>query len=73
MGYIPAGLHFNSVSTCHMLATFHVCCEVTSVNTAELRSAMCDSDQQNTEKLVDCGLVVEWSVADAAEQRRCKK
>ena len=45
MGYVPVGLHFNSVSTCHTLAMFHVCYEVTSVNTVELRSAMHDSNQ----------------------------
>ena len=44
MGYALVGLCFNSVSTCHMLATFHVCYEVTSVNTAGLKSAVHNSD-----------------------------
>ena len=68
MGYTPAGMRFNSVSTRHTLDTFHVCYEVTSVNTAELRSTMRDSDWQNTGKLVDRGSVMEWSVAETAEQ-----
>ena len=45
MGYAPAGMHFTSVSMHHMSDTFHVCYEVMSVNTAELRSAMRDSNQ----------------------------
>ena len=73
MGYAPAGMRFNSVSMHHMSDTFHVCYEVTSVNTAELRSAMRDSDQRNTGKLVDHGSVVEQSVAGAAEQSGIKK
>ena len=73
MGYAPAGMRFNSVSMRHMSDTFHVCYEVMSVNTAEPRSAMCDSDQQNTGKSVDHGLVMEWSVAGAAEQSGIKK
>ena len=44
MGYALAGLHFNSVRTCHMLAMFHACYEVMSVNTVELKSTMCNSD-----------------------------
>ena len=44
MGYALAGMRFNSVSTRHMSDTLHVCYEVTSVNTAELRSAMRDGD-----------------------------
>ena len=44
VGYTLAGMHFNSVSMCHMLDTFHVCYEVTSVNTVELKSMMCDGD-----------------------------
>ena len=73
MGYAPAGMRFNSVSTCHMLDTFHVCYEVTSVNTVELRSAMRNGDQQNTGKSVDCGSVMEQSVTGAAEQSGIKK
>ena len=68
VGCAPAGVHFNSVSTRHTLDTFHVCYEVTSVNTAEPRSAMCNSNRQNTGKLVDHGSVMEWSVAETAEQ-----
>ena len=45
MGYVPVGLCFNSVSTHHMSDTFHVCYEVTSVNTVEPRSTMCDGNQ----------------------------
>ena len=45
MGYAPAGMCFNSVSTHHMLDMFHVCYEVMSVNTAEPRSAMHDGNQ----------------------------
>ena len=44
MGYMLAGMRFNSVSTHHTSDTFHVCYEVMSVNTVELRSAMHDSD-----------------------------
>ena len=44
MGYTLAGMCFNSVSMCHMLDMFHVCYEVTSVNTAEPRSMMHDGD-----------------------------
>ena len=66
-------MRFNSVSTRHMLDTFHVCYEVTSVNTAEPRSTMCDSDQQNTGKSVDRGSVMERSVAGAAERSSIKK
>ena len=55
---------------CHTSDTFHVCYEVTSVNTAELKSMMRDGDQQNMEKLVDCQLVVEQSVREVAEQSR---
>ena len=64
VGYTLAGMRFNSVSMRHTSDTFHVCYEITSVNTAELRSAMCDSDQQNTGKSVDRGLVMEQSVAE---------
>ena len=44
MGYVLAGLCFNSVSTHHTSDMFHVCYEVMSVNTVELRSTMHDSD-----------------------------
>ena len=67
------GMCFNSVSTRHTLDTFHVCYEVTSVNSAEPRSAMRDSDRRNTGKSVDCGSVMEWSVAGAAEWSGIKK
>ena len=73
MGYVLAGMCFNSVSTRHMSDTFHVCYEVTSVNTAEPRSTMHDSDQQNTGKLVDRGSVMERSVVGAAERSGIKK
>ena len=73
MGYAPAGMHFNSISMHHMLDMFHVCYEVTSVNTAEPKSAMHNSNQWNTEKSVDCGLVVEQRVVEAAEQSGLEK
>ena len=73
MGYAPAGMRFNSVSMCHTSDTFHVCYEVMSVNTAEPRCAMRDSDQQNTGKSVDHGLVTERSVAGAVEWSGIKK
>ena len=73
MGYALAGMRFNSVSMCHTLDTFHVCYEVTSVNTAELKSVMRNSDQRNMEKLVDHGLVVEWRVVGAAERSGLEK
>ena len=73
MGYAPAGMRFNSVSTRHMSDTFHVCYEVMSVNTAEPRCAMRDGDQRNTGKLVDCGSVTERSVAGAAEWSGIRK
>ena len=73
MGYAPVGMRFNSVSMCHTSDMFHVCYEVTSVNTAELRSAMCDGNQRNTGKSVDCGSVMERSVAETAEQSRMGK
>ena len=73
MGYVLAGMCFNSVSTCHMSDTFHVCYEVMSVNTAEPRSTMRDSDQRNTGKPVDRGSVMEQSVAGAAERSGIKK
>ena len=73
MGYALVGMCFNSVSTRHTLDTFHVCYEVTSVNTAEPRSMMHDGDQRNTGKSVDRGLVMEWSVAGAAERSGIKK
>ena len=44
MEYTLVGLCFNSVSMHHMLDTFHVCYEVTSVNTVELKSVMHNSD-----------------------------
>ena len=56
-----------------MLDTFHVCYEVMSVNTTELRSTMHDSDQQNMGKSVDHGSVMEGSVAGAVEQSRIEK
>ena len=68
VGYAPAGMCFNSVSTRHTSDTFHVCHEVTSVNTAEPRSAMRDGDWRNTGKSVDRGSVMERSVAGAAER-----
>ena len=73
MGYAPAGMRFNGVSTRHTLDTFHVCYEVTSVNTAEPRSTMRDGDRRNTGKSVDWGLVMEWSVVGVAEQSGIKK
>ena len=73
MGYAPAGMCFNSISTHHMSDTFHVCYEVMSVNTAEPRSAMRNGDQRNTGKLVDHGSVMEQSVAGAAERSSIKK
>ena len=73
MGYAPAGMRFNSVSMRHTSDTFHVCYEVMSVNTAELRSAMRDSDRRNTGKSVDRGLVMERSVAGVAERSGIKK
>ena len=73
MGYVPAGMRFNSVSTCHMLDMFHVCYEVMSVNTAEPRCTMRNGDQQNTGKLVDRGSVMERSVAGAAERSGIRK
>ena len=73
MGYALVGMRFNGVSMCHTSDTFHVCYEVTSVNTAELRSVMRDGDQQNTGKLVDHGSVMEQSVAETAEQSRMGK
>ena len=66
--YVPAGMRFNSVSMRHMSDMFHVCYEVTSVNTAELRSAMCNDNRRNTGKSVDRGSVMEWSVAGTAER-----
>ena len=66
-------MHFNNVSMRHMLDTFHVCYEVTSVNTAELKSAMRDSDRRNTGKLVDCGSLVERRVAGAVERSSLEK
>ena len=73
VGCALAGVRFNSISTRHMLDTFHVCYEVTSVNTAELRSAMHNSDQQNTGKSVDRGSVMEQSVAETAEWSKMGK
>ena len=73
MGYVLAGMCFNSVSTRHTSDTFHVCYEVTSVNTAEPRSAMRNGDQRNTGKSVDHGLVMERSVAGAAERSGIRK
>ena len=73
MGYAPAGMCFNSVSTRHMLDMFHVCYEVMSVNTAEPRCAMHDGNRRNTGKSVDRGSVTERSVAGAAEQSGIKK
>ena len=68
MGYVPAGMCFNSVSTHHTSDTFHVCYEVTSVDTAELRGTMRDSDRRNTGKSVDRGSVMERSVVETVEQ-----
>ena len=44
MGYMPVGMRFNSVSMHHMSDMFHVCYEVMSVSTVELKSAMHNSD-----------------------------
>ena len=66
-------MRFNSVSMRHTSDTFHVCYEVMSVNTAELRCAMRDGDRRNTGKLVDHGLVMERSVAGAVEQSGIRK
>ena len=44
MGYMPVGMRFNNVSMHHTSDTFHVCYEVMSVNTAELKSAMRNGD-----------------------------
>ena len=44
MGYTLVGMCFNSVSMCHMSDMFHVCYEVMSVNTVELKSVMCNSN-----------------------------
>ena len=73
MGYALAGMRFNSVSTRHTSDTFHVCYEVMSVNTAEPRCAMHDSDRRNTGKSVDRGSVTERSVVGAAERSGIKK
>ena len=73
MGYTLAGMRFNSVSTRHTSDTFHVCYEVTSVNTAEPRSAMRDGNQRNTGKSVDRGSVMERSVVGVAERSGIKK
>ena len=73
MGYAPAGMRFNSVSTRHTSDTFHVCYEVMSVNTAELRCVMHNGNQRNTGKSVDRGSVMEQSVAGAAERSGIKK
>ena len=67
VGYVPAGVRFNSVSTRHMSDMFHVCYEVTSVNTVEPRSAMHGGERRNTGKSVGRGSVMEQSVAGAAE------
>ena len=73
MGYMLAGMCFNSVSMRHTSDTFHVCYEVMSVDTAELKSMMRDSNQRNTEKSVDCGSVVERRVAGVAERSGLEK
>ena len=73
MGYALVGMCFNSISMRHTSDMFHVCYEVTSVNTVELKSTMCDGNQRNTEKLVDCGSVVEQRVVEAVEQSRLEK
>ena len=73
MGYAPAGMCFNSISTRHTSDMFHVCYEVTSVNMAELRSVMRDGDRRNTGKLVDHGSVMERSVAGVVERSGIKK
>ena len=73
MGYAPAGMCFNSISTHHMSDTFHVCYEVMSVNTAEPRSAMRNGDQRNTGKSVDHGSVMERSVVGVVEWSGIKK
>ena len=73
VGYAPAGMCFNSVSTRHTLDMFHVCYEVTSVNTVEPRSVMRNGDRRNTGKSVDHGSVMERSVAGAAEWSGIKK
>ena len=72
MGYVPAGMRFNSVSTRHTSDTFHVCYEVMSVNTVELRCTMRNGDQRNTGKIG--GLWVsggaEWSGNSRMEWNR---
>ena len=73
MGYALVGMRFNSVSTRHTSDTFHVCYEVTSVNTAEPRSAMRNGDRRNTGKSVDHGSVMERSVAGVVEWSGIKK
>ena len=73
VGCTLAGMHFNSVSMCHTSGTFHVCYEVMSVNTVELKSMMCNGNWWNMEKSVDCGLVVEQRVVEAVEQSGLEK
>ena len=73
MGYAPAGMCFNSVSTRHTSDTFHVCYEVMSVNMAAPRCAMRDGNRRNTGKSVDRGSVTERSVVGAAEQSSIRK
>ena len=73
VGYALAGMCFNHISMHHTSDMFHVCYEVTSVNTVELKSMMHDSDQRNMEKSVDRGSVVEQRVVGAAERSRLEK
>ena len=73
VGCVLAGMRFNCISMHHMSDMFHVCYEVMSINTAELKSAMHNSNRRNTEKSVDRGSVVEWRVAGAAERSGLEK
>ena len=45
VGYTLVGMCFNHVSMRHTSDTFHVCYEVMSVNTVELKCAMCNGNQ----------------------------
>ena len=47
LGYRLAGMCFSSSSRCHMSVMFHVWNAVIYLSTAELKSAMRDSDQGN--------------------------
>ena len=65
---------------CVSIASVCIICQIcfmyamsTSINTAELKSAMCDGDWQNTEKSVDHELVVEQRVVEAVEWNGIEK